>query len=87
MLRVKLPSLSAGIFRREFEIKEQIGEPEPKDKLTYQLLISQIEAGLNNEVTICPAAGQCFEKTICPAVFSAHVRQLYCACHEQTSYI
>ncbi len=41
-----LSSLNASIFRREFKIQGQIGEPGQKDKLTYQSLISQIEAGV-----------------------------------------
>ena len=41
-----LSNLNASIFRREFKVQGQIGEPGQKDKLTYQSLISQIESGL-----------------------------------------
>ena len=46
-----LSNLNASIFRREFKIQGQIGEPGQKDKLTYQSLISQIESGLKKGYT------------------------------------
>ena len=39
-------NLKTSMFRREFKIQGQIGEPGQKDKLVYQSLISQIEIGL-----------------------------------------
>ena len=46
-----LSNLNASIFRREFKIQGQIGEPGQKDKLNYQSLISQIESGLKKGYT------------------------------------
>ena len=46
-----LSNLNASIFRREFKIQGQIGEPGQKDNLTYQSLISQIESGLKKGYT------------------------------------
>ena len=39
------------MFCREFKIQGQIREPGQKDKLAYQLLISQIEIGLGKGYT------------------------------------
>jgi hypothetical protein len=47
----ELSGLNASIFRREFKIQGQIGEPGQKDRLTYQSLISQIETGLKKGYT------------------------------------
>lgn len=44
-------SFNTSIFRRELKIQGQIGEPGQKDKLTYQSLISQIDAGLKKGYT------------------------------------
>ena len=44
-------NLKTSMFRREFKIQGQIGEPGQKDKLVCQSLISQIEIGLKKGYT------------------------------------
>ncbi|CAH3170308.1 unnamed protein product [Porites lobata] len=45
---IKFPvkGVEQGIFRRDFKIQGVVGDPGQKEKLGYQALISQIEAGL-----------------------------------------
>ena len=51
ILKVPLASLEKSVLHRDFKIQGIIGEPGQKDKLGYQPLISQIEAGLRKKYT------------------------------------
>ena len=51
VLKVPLVSLEKSVLHRDFKIQGVVGEPRQKDKLGYQSLISQIEAGLRKEYT------------------------------------
>ena len=51
ILNIPLASLEKSVLHRDFKIQGIIGEPGQKDKLGYQPLISQIEAGLRKKYT------------------------------------
>ena len=51
VLKVPLVSLEKSVLHRDLQIQGVVGEPGQKDKLGYQSLISQIEAGLRKEYT------------------------------------
>lgn len=46
-IKVPLKGVEQSIFRRDFKIQGVVGDPGQKDKLGYQALISQIDAGLS----------------------------------------
>ena len=51
ILKVPLASLEKSVLYRDYKIQGIIGQPGQKDKLAYQPLISQIEAGLRKNYT------------------------------------
>ena len=51
VLKVPLVHLHKSALHRDFKIQGVVGQPEQKDKLGYQSLISEIEAGLRKEYT------------------------------------
>ena len=46
---IPVASLEKSLLHRDFKIQGVIGDPCQKDKLGYQSLISQIEAGLRKQ--------------------------------------
>ena len=50
-VKVPLVGVQQSILRRDFKIQGVVGDPGQKDKLGYQALISQIEAGLTKGYT------------------------------------
>ena len=50
-VKVPLVGVQQSILRRDFKIHGVVGDPGQKDKLGYQALISQIEAGLTKGYT------------------------------------
>lgn len=46
-IKVPLKGIEQSIFHRDFKIQGVVGDPGQKDKLGYQALISQIDAGLS----------------------------------------
>ena len=51
VVKVPLASIEKSVLHRDFKIQGVIGEPGQKDKLGYQSLISQIQAGIRKKYT------------------------------------
>jgi hypothetical protein len=49
VIKVTMENLEKSLLHRDFKIQGVVGEPGQKDKLRYQLLVSQIEAGVRKE--------------------------------------